>query len=258
MRITFIMILLLSSVWLYSFNYFTYYAQTNVLADTIGTDSSKCTNSTSDTTAQSISIEDIDREMILADSLLTQWGVEMGNFLKKRNLNYYSKLFSSWEKPAIFHFMDEKILSDTTGKIVVNILDPDHGDYFADLMLNLSPNSKLEVYIDRFPVVKEKIVRTKDTLYLLKKNRKKEVLFQRKSAFNGIKNHFGKFFYIGHYKNTQYLYETFENVYEFYLVTLNLEFPREYLVWFDENWNIIRFEEMRTPVFHVGYIVLKD
>ncbi len=260
MRIMLVILFIFFSSRIYSQKYYKYQAQTLDYINSFKTDSlqSNETSSRSDTVAYLLTSEDMNKEMLLADSLLTQFGNEMRSDLKKRTLNYYTKLFSSWEKPTVFYFNNEKAPLDTTGKMVVCISDPEPSDYFADLMLNLNSASLLEIYIDRFQTVKEKIVKTKNILYLHKKNRKKEILFQRKSTIMGISNYFEKSFYTGHYRNIHYLNEAFENVYEFYLVTLKLDFPREYLIWFDENWNIIRFEEMRCPAFHVGYIVLKE
>lgn len=82
-------------------------------------------------------------------------------------------------------------------------------------------------------------------------------LFERKKTLNGLHNFIGKSIFNKHYYFVKFYNQLFFNIYEFYLIETNTDFAEEYLVWFDNSYNLIRFEKIEDSTINYGVVILK-
>ncbi len=85
-----------------------------------------------------------------------------------------------------------------------------------------------------------------------------EKVFERKKISQGLPNFYGKSFFNQHYKKIEFMNYTFKDIYEFYLIDLRSSYPREFLIWFDKNFNLVRFEKISEGTYNMGKIYINQ
>lgn len=166
--------------------------------------------------------------------------------LQERKLDYYNSRKWGWpDTVRIFYDQDIDEISDTLFVLYTTKKELKSDSY----PFKKTGSNSMLILIDLDQIISInqeyrnlEIELFNDSLYLELDNSNRSLLYKNDYNDNGFPNYYGKAFYTNKYNKIDFFGKSFYNIFEYYQISMISGDYHEFLIWFDTNYNIRRFE----------------